>query len=95
MKKIFNIILSLATIAYFAFYIYALIKGVPPFENIGKFVINYGAIILLGLFTFNNLLAKVMSVFLVLFIIAVVVLIILFVNPSLITGATNSIIGLI
>lgn len=86
MKKLFNIILSLATICYFVFYIWALIKGVPPLAEFGKFVISYGAIILLSLFAFNNLLAKAMSVFLILFVVVLILLIILFVNPSLITG---------
>lgn len=86
MKKVFNIVLSLATIVYFVFYIWALINGTPPFAEFGKFLMSYGAIILLGLFAFNNLLAKAMSVFLILLVLVIVVLIILFVNPSLITG---------
>ena len=86
MKKAFNIILSLATIALFVLYIYSKIKGVVPFDNIGSFLLDYGALILLGLFTFNNLLSKVMGVFFVIFIILVIVLIILFVNPTLITN---------
>lgn len=86
MKKVFNIILSLATIAYFVFYIWSLINGTPPMAEFGKFLMSYGGIILLGLFAFNNLLAKAMSIFLILLVFVIIVLIILFVNPSLITG---------
>lgn len=86
MKKLFNLILSLGTIAYFVIYIWSLIKGVAPFGDMGKFIINYGAFILLGLFAFNNLLAKLTSIFFILFLFIVVILIILFVNPSLIVG---------
>ena len=86
MKKLFNIVLSLATIAYFVFYIWALIQGAPPMAEFGKFVISYGAIILVSLFAFNNLLAKAMSVFLILLVLVIIVLIILIVNPSIITG---------
>lgn len=86
MKKLFNVILSLLTIALFVLYIYSKAKGVVPFGDAGIFMLNYGALILLGLFTFNNLLSKVMGVFFVIFAILVIILIILFVNPSLITG---------
>lgn len=86
MKKIFNVVLSLATIALFVLFIYSKIKGVVPLGNVGNFLLNYGALILLGLFTFNNLLSKVMGVFFVIFVILVVILIILFINPSIITN---------
>lgn len=86
MKKLFNVILSLLTIALFVLYIYSKINGVVPFDEIGVFLLEYGALILLGLFTFNNLLSKVMGVFFVIFVVLVIVLIILFVNPSIITN---------
>lgn len=86
MKKIFNVILSLLTIALFVLFIYSKIKGVVPFGSTGEFFLNYGALILLGLFTFNNLLSKVMGVFFVIFVILVVILIILFIDPSIITN---------
>ena len=86
MKKIFNILLSLLTIALCGLYIYSKITGVVPLGDFGTFMLNYGSLILLALFTFNNLLAKVTSIFFVLFLVAAIVLIILFVNPSLITG---------
>lgn len=86
MKKIFNILLSLLTIALFVLFIYSKIKGVVPFGNTGTFLLNYGALILLGLFTFNNLLSKVMGIFFVIFAILVIVLIILFIDPSIITN---------
>ena len=86
MKKLFNIVLSLATIALFGLFIYSKIAGVIPFGNLGKFILDYGALILLGLFTFNNLLAKVMSVFFILFLIVVIILLILFIKPDLITN---------
>jgi len=85
MKKIFNIILSLLTIALFVFYIYTKVTKIEISATI-QFLLDYGAIILLGLFTFNNLLAKVLSVFLILFAIVVIILIILFVNPTIITN---------
>ena len=86
MKKFFNIILSLLTMALFGLFIYSKITGTIPLGNFGAFLLNYGSLILLALFTFNNLLAKVTSVLFVLFLLAAIVLIILFVNPSLITG---------
>ncbi|MGN1208069.1 MAG: hypothetical protein ACI4TI_01215 [Christensenellales bacterium] len=86
MKKFFNIVLSLLTMALCALYIYSKIQGAVPLGSFGAFMLNYGSLILLALFTFNNLLAKVTSVFFVLFLIAAIVLIILFINPSLITG---------
>lgn len=86
MKKMFNIILSLLTIALCVLFIYSKIKGAVPLGNFGAFLLNYGSLILLALFTFNNLLAKVTSVFFILFLIAAIILIILFINPSLITG---------
>ena len=86
MKKVFNIILSLATMALAGLYIYSLITGKVPLGSTGAFLLKYGALILLALFTFNNLLAKVMSIFFVIFLIVVIVLIILFVNPSIITN---------
>lgn len=85
MKKLFNIILSMLTIALFVFYIYTKIAKVEISATM-KFLLDYGAIILLGLFTFNNLLAKVLSIFFILFIIVAIVLIILFVNPTIITN---------
>ena len=86
MKKFFNILLSLLTMALCGFYIYTKITGAIPLGDFGTFIINYGSLILLGLFTFNNLLSKVTSVLFILFVIAVIVLIILFINPSLITN---------
>lgn len=85
MKKIINLVLSLLTIALFAFYIYTKVTK-AEISSTMQFLLDYGAIILLGLFTFNNLLAKVLSVFFVLFLIVVVILIILFVNPTIITN---------
>jgi len=85
MKKVFNIILSLLTIALFGFYIYTLVAKVEISATM-QFLLDYGAIILLGLFTFNNLLAKVLSVFFILFIIVAIILIILFVDPTIITN---------
>jgi len=87
MKKIFNFVLSISTMALFGLFIYSKITNTIPLGNVGEFLLNYGSLILLALFTFNNLLAKVTSVFLVLFLIVAILLIILFVNPSLITGA--------
>lgn len=86
MKKTFNIILSLLTIVLFGFNVYIRIAGISEFSKIIQFILDYGAFILLGLFTFNNLLSKVLSVFFVLFALVVIVLIILIVNPSLITN---------
>lgn len=86
MKKIFNILLSLLTIALCGLYIYSKITGAVPLGDFGTFMLNYGSLILLALFTFNNLLAKVTSIFFILFLVAAIVLIILFINPSLITG---------
>lgn len=85
MKKIFNLVLSLLTIALFGFYIYTKVAKVEISSTM-KFLLDYGAIILLGLFTFNNLLAKVLSVFFILFAIVVIILIIVFVNPSIISN---------
>ena len=50
------------------------------------FILDYGALILLGLFTFNNLLAKVMSIFFIIFILVVVVFIVSIVNPGFFAG---------
>ncbi len=86
MKKLFNVILSLGTIALFVLFIYSKIIGAVPFGTLGQFLLDYGSLILLGLFTFNNLLAKVTSIFLILFIIAVILLVIVFVNPNLLSG---------
>lgn len=86
MKKIFNIVLSLATIALFIFYIYTKITNPITFTNFEQFILDYGSLILLGLFTFNNLLAKVVGVFFFIFVLVVIVFVILILNPTLITN---------
>ncbi len=91
MRKIVNIVLSILTIALLGFYIYTKGANITTFTQVEEFILNYGALILLGCFTFNNLLMKAMGVFFVLFVIAVIVLIILFINPSLITNLFSSI----
>lgn len=88
MKKIFNIILSLLTIALFGFFIYTKVGNITEISSTMQFLLDYGAIILLGLFTFNNLLAKVMSIFFILFVIVVIVFIILIINPTFFAGAS-------
>ena len=86
MKKLVNTILSLLTIALFGFFIYTKVANIQEISPIMQFLLDYGALILLGAFTFNNLLAKVMSVFFIIFVIIVIVLIILIVNPTIITN---------
>ena len=86
MKKIFNVILSLLTIALFGFFVYTKIANVNELTPIMQFILDYGALILLGLFTFNNLLAKVMSIFFIIFILVVVVFIVSIVNPGFFAG---------
>ncbi|MBE5746438.1 MAG: hypothetical protein E7359_04045 [Clostridiales bacterium] len=94
MKKIFNIVLSMLTIALFGFFIYTKVANVTEVTPVIQFLLDYGAIILLGLFTFNNLLAKVMGVFFVIFIIVVIVFVILIFNPTFFNG-TGIILSLI
>lgn len=91
MKKVVNILLSLLTIALLGFFIYIKVANIVTLTTLQKFILDYGALILLGCFTFNNLLLKAMGVFFVLFVIAVIVLIILLINPSLITNLFASI----
>lgn len=86
MKKIFNIILSLLTIALFGFFVYTKIANINELTPIMQFILDYGAIILLGLFTFNNLLAKVMSFFFIIFILIVIVFVISIINPGFFAG---------